>query len=170
MNIVKSNQITFTRPNDTTQYAAGDLVANNTAAASVTNRLFVFNRCRGPIRIRKWLFQKTDNDTTAASFLLMLFSAAPTYTTGGDNSAITTVLQATAGSYLGTMSVTVSSGDTTMAFGQGVPVVGDYITWNPEWDGTETATLYGVCVANGTYTPTAQGVYVFQLEGEIEGA
>lgn len=77
MNIVKSNQITFTRPNDSTQYAAGDLVADTTSNATVTNRLFVFKRCRGPIRIRKWLFQKTDNDTTSASFLLMLFSAAP---------------------------------------------------------------------------------------------
>lgn len=169
MILVKSNVITFTRPNDSTQYAAGDLVANNTAAASVTNRLFVFNRCKGPIRIRKWIIDKTDNDTTAAAFLLLLYSVAPTYTSAGDNSGIATVLVASTG-YVGTMSVTMSSGSTTNAFGQGVPVVGDYITWYPQWDDAGgTATLYGVMVANGTYTPAAQGIYTMQLEGEIEG-
>lgn len=167
--LIRATAPVMTRPNDSTQYAAGDLVANNTSAASVTNRIFTFQRFRGPLRIRKWLLEKTDNDVTSAAFLLHLFSSAPTYTSAGDNGAFATVGVTATGTYIGTMTIAAMYGSSTFAHGQGVPVVGDYVTWEPAWDSANVASLYGAIVANGTYTPTANGTFLNSLEGEIEG-
>lgn len=167
--LIRSTAATLTRPADTTQYAAGDLVANSTTASEVTNRVFTFPRFRGPLRIRKWLLEKTDNDVTSAAFLLHLFSSAPTYTSAGDNGAFATVGQSLTGTYIGTLTIAGMYGSSTFAHGQGVPVVGDYVTWEPAWGTAAELSLYGVMVANGTYTPTSGGTFKNTLEGEIEG-
>ena len=169
--LIRATAPTLTRPSDTTQYAAGDLIANSVTDTAVTNRIFTFQRFRGPLRIRKWLLEKTDNDVTSAAFLLHLFSAAPTYTSAGDNSAFATVGVTLTGTYLGTMSIAASYGSSTFAHAQGVPVVdyGDYVTWEPAWDSADRANLFGVMIANGTYTPASAGTFKNTLEGEIEG-
>jgi hypothetical protein len=166
MPIIRASAPLLTRPGNGTQYAVGDLVANDTAAASVTNRIFTFERFRGPLRIRKWLLQKTDNDVTAAAFLLHLFTTAPTYATNGDNDPVSG--NATTSGYIGTMSIAAMYGFVTHSRGQGVPVVGDYVTWEPDWGTAGTLALYGIMVANGTYTPTSSGTFANTLEGEID--
>jgi hypothetical protein len=75
----------FTRPADTTAYAAGDLVANSTVAGSVVldtvavarnnDEAFTLLRCR---------LQKSGTTITNASFRVHVYSAAPTFT-NGDN-------------------------------------------------------------------------------------
>ena len=168
MPIIRVTAPTFTRPADTTAYAAGDLVANSVTNTAVTNRIFTFSRFRGPLRIRKWMLEKTDNDITAAAFLLHLFTSAPTYTSAGDNSALATVGVTLTDTYLGTLTIAAMYGSSTFAHGQGVPVVGDYVLWEPGWGQGDTAALYGVMVANGAYTPASAGTFSNTIEGEYD--
>lgn len=165
MTIIRATAPTFTRPGDTTAYGAGDLVANSTTNTAVTNRIFTFPRFRGPLRIRKWLLEKTDNDVTNAAFLLLLFSAAPTYTSAGDNSGTATVLVTATDTFLGAMSIAGMAASSTFAHGQGVPTVGDYVHWEPQFT-NEVALLYGVMVANAAYQPASSGTYRNIIEGE----
>lgn len=83
----KSNTATFTRPNDTTAYAANDLVANNTTAASVAALSLSFGDLSGSLRRIRLT---TSNATiTNGSFLIWLFGADPSgAVTNGDNGAL----------------------------------------------------------------------------------
>ncbi len=82
------NSASFTRPADTTAYAAGDLVANNTTAGSVVPLTFNFKEAGGlPIWLRSVTMRKTQASVTNANFRLWFLSASPTVT-NGDNGAI----------------------------------------------------------------------------------
>lgn len=86
---LKSNLATFTRPADTTAYAAGDLVANSTTAASVAalSILWGGGKLNGSLaRIRL----STSNATiTNGNFQLWVFAADPSAApTNGDNGAL----------------------------------------------------------------------------------
>src|ERR1041385_1792793 len=86
---------TFVRPNDTTAYANGDLVANSTTANSVTPMTF-----KAPLRgIRLWrvfLF-RTSTTVTNAKFRLHLFNDSPTVA-NGDNGAFSSTVSSYQGS------------------------------------------------------------------------
>ena len=165
--LIRATAPTLTRPSDTTAYAAGDLVANDTDAVDVTNRIFTFPRFRGPLRIRKWLMEKTDADVANASFQMHLFTAAPTYTSAGDNGLFATVGVTLTGTYLGTLAMTAMYASSTFAHGQGAPIVGDYVTWEPSWSG-DVALLYGVMIAAAAYQGASAGTFKNTLEGEFE--
>jgi hypothetical protein len=170
MQIIRSIAPTFTRPNDTTAYTAGDLIANSTSAGSVTNREFVFDRWVGQeLRIMRWYLEKTDGDIANADFLLALFTVAPTYTSAGDNSATGTVLVTTSFSHIGTMRIAAMVGSSTFGHGMGGPLhdQASYVPWRPDWSSDGRATLYGVMVANAAYTPAANGTFKCVLEGEV---
>lgn len=166
MPIIRSSAATLTRPADTTAYSAGDLVANDVDAADVTNRIFTFPRFRGPLRIRKWFLEKTDGDITNAAFLLHLFTAAPTYTSAGDNGAFATVGVSLTGTYIGSLAITAMYGSSTFAHGQGGPVLGDYVSWEPNWGSADSLSLYGAMVATAAYQGASGGTFVNTLEGE----
>lgn len=78
----------YTRPSDTTAYAANDLVSNNTTAGLVVVQSFTATRvAAGSVSIPKIVL--LSNHTTGLSgigFAARLWSAAPTYT-NGDNGA-----------------------------------------------------------------------------------
>jgi len=76
----------FARPGDTTAYAAFDLIANSTTAASVVPLRFDFKTTSRFLQIDRALFRKSSTGTTNPNFRLNLFSAAPTIATNGDNS------------------------------------------------------------------------------------
>lgn len=148
----------FTRPADTTQYGANDLVANSTTAGSVTPMQFGVARViggRGKI-VRVALF-KDDETTTVASFKIHLFSASPTVT-NGDNGAYAV---STVANYLGAVSIDMSSGATA--------------TTTDLWkDGTTTicfdvndGAIYGLLEAVGAYTPSSGEAFTVTLD--IEG-
>lgn len=134
---------TFVRPNDTTQYAAGDLVANSTTAGSVTIMSFTTPR-KVPCLVRSVSLYHTDQDSTASTFRVWLLSASPAVT-NGDNGALAGI---DASTVLGTVTITADNncGDT---FGMAAAPVGLLVP----------ATVYAVIEATGTYTPAAQETF-----------
>lgn len=89
------NSTSFTRPADTTAYAAGDLIANSTTAGSVSPPVLSFNQVGGPLWLRSATLRKSQASVSNANFRLWFLSASPTVT-NGDNGAI-------AGSFLSTV-------------------------------------------------------------------
>lgn len=144
----------FTRPNDTTQYAVGDLVANSTTAGSVVPLSFAISRITGRGgMIRRCRIRKTGTGTTAAGFRLHLYTASPT-PSNGDNGAWLTDKST---NYVGAMDTTVDKVFTDGAAGNGVPIVGGEIHFVAD-------TYYGLLEARGTYTPAAQEQFLVELE------
>lgn len=126
----------FARPADTTQYAAGDLVANSTTAGSVV--IPSFSPHRGPSLIRAVSLYHTDQDATGSTFRVWFLNASPTVT-NGDNGALAGINAATV---IGTVEITADEncGDTF-----GMTTVAEGIL--------APATFYAVIEATGTYTP-----------------
>jgi hypothetical protein len=141
----------FTRPADTTAYASGDLVANNTVANSVTPMTFAISRATGMGgMIRRVRIRKSGTSITNASFRLHLYSVSPTQTGGvgagtGDNAAWST---SGAANYVGAFDVTVDKAFTDGAGGNGAPLVGSEINFTAD-------TYYGLLEARGAYTPAS---------------
>lgn len=77
---------TLTRPADSTGYTAGDLVANNTTAGSVTVPTVTVARVAGGSGMIRSAILKTNHTTglDAINFTVDIWSAAPTFT-NGDN-------------------------------------------------------------------------------------
>lgn len=139
----------FTRPSNTTAYASGDLVANNTNAGSVTP--LTFSSAHGFGAIVRARIEKSDKTTTNASFDLHLFEASPTVA-NGDNGALSI---ANLAGYLGKVSVTVNAlaGATTGASGNA-----DASAICPSG-----ATVYGLLAATAAYTPASAEVFTVTL-------
>lgn len=107
---------TFTRPADTTTYAAGDLVANSTTAGSVVPCEIVAGVSGQTVMLRRLIFRKSGTTTTNAVFRVHLFTAAPTVA-NGDNEALS--ISTGAASYVGSFSV-----GSVRGFGDGVVGIG----------------------------------------------
>jgi hypothetical protein len=160
--IVVTPQNSFTRPADTTQYAAGDLVANSATAGSVVPLEWSMAGLGRSGIIRRVRIYKSATATTAANFTLHLFTSAPTVA-NGDNAALS--ISAGLTGWLGTVALDMSSGaeagasvglaDVSGALEIGVcfPTVG--------------ASIYGLIEAAGTYTPANAETFTITLE--IEG-
>jgi len=155
----------FTRPNDTTAYAVGDLIANSTTAGSVTPMSFanVARVTAGAASIIKARLSKTGTSTaTAFAAKLHLFSASPTVT-NGDNGAF---LPNQAANYLGAFEFGLAN---AQVFSDGVAINGITQTGYPiTVDLASGTTVYGLLEARGAYTPTAQEVFTVTLEVEQE--
>jgi hypothetical protein len=151
----------FTRPDDTTAYASGDLVANSTTAGDVVAvelRGFAFAQGGSSI-IRRVKLAKSGTGITNASFRVHLMRADPTTVTNGDNAAFS--ISGTS-NYLGSVDVTVGQAMTDGACGF---VAADI----PVRLGTATQTLWAMVEARGAYTPVAQEVFTVSVE-EIKEA
>lgn len=143
----------FTRPNDTTPYSSGDLVANSTTAGSVSAMTFTVARvAAGSVMLRRCRVQKSGASVANAVFRIHLFAAAPATVTNGDNGAFSV---SGAADYLGAFDVTVDRAFTDGALGFGNPVVGFEL-------GVKLAsgtTIKGLVEARAAYTPTANEVF-----------
>lgn len=148
----------FTRPANTTAYASGDLVANDTTAGSVVPMTFTVARvAQGSVTIRKARLSKSTTTTSNAAFRLHLYTAAPTIA-NGDNSAWST----TRSGYLGAIDFSSSN---ALAFSDGtaingVPVVGTEINVKLA-SGT---TIVGLLEARAAYGPGSGEVFTVELE------
>ncbi len=142
---------TITRPNDTTAYAAGDLVANDTTAGNVTPFSWDLSGAASGCRVRQVNVIKSAAGVTNASFRVWLFNASKAVT-NGDNGAIAPTTMA---SFIGSLTGSASLGGTAGAVCQCVADVGEI------WPG-KAGTLYALLEARGAYTPGAQET--FQLE------
>lgn len=151
----KSVSATFTRPNDTTAYASGDLVANSTTAGSVAPLVWVVGAGQGrAFSLEGVTLKKSGTGVTNAAFRLHLYQATQTVT-NGDNGA---VVPSDGDSYLGSVDVTVDR-----VFGDGAAGVGQPA--NPLLLVPADGSVYGLLEARGAYTPAAQEVFVAVLHG-----
>lgn len=154
----------FTRPNDTTAYAVGDLIANSTTAGSVTPMSFanIARVAAGSGSIIKARLSKTGTGITGAAFTLHLYGSSPTVT-NGDNGAW---LSNQAATYLGSFEFNLAN---AKVFSDGVAINGITQTGYPiTVDLSSGTTIYGLLEARGAYAPTAQEVFTITLEVEQE--
>lgn len=158
-------QATFTRPADTTAYAAGDLVANSTTAGSViplsfTNAVRTAGDC---LRIERVRVEKSGASLTNAAFRLHLFELSPTPTVG-DNGVFNNAGALATNNVLnhaGTFPVTMSWSGSDGAMGIGVPTTGAGATVSP----TSGTTIFGLLEVTGAYTPASGEVFYVVIEG-----
>lgn len=152
----------FTRPSDTTAYAAGDLIANSVTAGSVVPLSWAFpSNAPSYIPAIRLAFDKAD--LASATFRLHLLHTIPTFVTGGDNSAISTVVATghafLMGAYEGTLSTISADG----ASGLLVPIDGLVIPMRKSPTAGIITTLYGYLEARAAYTPKSAGVVTSTL-------
>lgn len=159
----------FSRPADTAVYAAGDLVANSTTAASV-EPVELVNAVRfagEAIRIERVRLRKSGPGLTHAAFRVHLFSLPPT-TSVGDNAAFNAsgvLALSDIEGYVGAIDVTLDTAAAVGARGAGTPVAGAGITCEPAGgEGVETS-LWALVEARAAYTPAAGETFVVTLEG-----
>lgn len=185
MTILSVTAPTFTRPNDTTAYTAGDLVANSTSAASVVALQWRIARDSMPKRQIKIVAARIvvtgagaiANKTIGAH----LFEVVPTFQTGGDNSATSSVVAtAAANGFIGSLQATCNILCADGSLGQGGPIsssttsIVSAIPWNPSVapDAGGFFNIYGFLEARAGYTPAAQETYSVSLlfEPVVDGA
>lgn len=147
--LIKKVSDSFTRPSNTTQYAATDLVANSATAGSVVP--LTFNTGRGGLRIKGAHITKTDEtDVTAADFSLHLFGSSPTVA-NGDNGTISYNYQDKFGDI--DFATMVAATDVAWAISTGLD-----LNWY-----TAGGNIYGLIEADGTYTPASAEVFAVTL-------
>lgn len=151
-----------TRPADVTAYAVGDLVANSTTAASVVALSFTSagRIASGNGAIVGASIQKSTNVTTSVALRLHLFTVVPTFVTSGDNTAMTTVVVASAKGYLGYIDVPAFTGFSDVAWGSGAP---DNSRGLIPFVAAATPTIFGVLEARGAFTPASAEVFTVFL-------
>jgi hypothetical protein len=148
----------FTRPNDTTAYASGDLVANSVTAGSVLPMQFPLggNAIPGSTRITRARLRKSATTATNASFRVHLYGASPT-AANGDNGAWSTDQ---ASSYLGAIDVAAMKAFTDGCADVGAAAAGSELLIRLP----AGATLYALLEARAAYTPAANEAFTLTLE------
>ena len=150
--------VTFTRPANTTQYASGDLVANNATAGSVVVPHVAAARFPGGngsvVGIQ---LMKSSVTVTAAVFRAHLFTGAPTLG-NGDNGAFA-LTNGGAKGYLGHVDVTIDQALGDGAQGRAACAI-QFDTVAPNAD------LYVLLEARDVYTPASAEVLTVELELE----
>lgn len=150
----------FTRPADTTAYASGDLVANNTTAGSVTPMQFPIKWPNSFFEVEQCRILKSSNVVLNASFRLHLFASAPTVI-NGDNGVFTPTLLT---DYIGALDVTIDIAGNTQSVGVGTPKTGAGTELSGKLDSGNV--LFGLLEARGAYTPASAEVFTVTLDIE----
>lgn len=156
----------FTRPADTTAYAAGDVIADSTSAATT----ITFPGCAGNAdetgRIVSALLMDGANQATKLNADLFLFHTAPA-SYGNDNGAFTPTdaeMNNLVGaiSLDGTTAANLKEGDATSGAGGNVLIqqTGLSIPFRCVAGSTK---LYGVLVARNVYTPVSGETFRIKL-------
>lgn len=153
---------TFTRPGDTTAYTAGDLVANNTVFGSVVPLTWVTAGSQA-FWIPGFKFYKSGTGLVGASFRLHLYSATPTITTAGDNSAYGSNVAGNA-NWIADFDLTLLTKHNDGCAGFMVPTEGviklDYQA--------DPVTLSGLLEATGAYAPANAEVFTLWMQQEFQ--
>jgi len=159
-----SAPVSFTRPADTTAYAAGDLVANSVTAGSVTPLEF---RCgmvgRGRGRVTNARILKGAASVTNATFLVHLFGSSPTVN-NGDNGAFSAV---SLSDYLGSIAVDMSSNAGLSSASAAKVATGD-IPYDLTKALTANRKIYALLSATGAYTPASGETFEVTLTFSVE--
>jgi hypothetical protein len=149
----------FARPNDTTAYAAGDLVANATAAGAVVPLQIDLGNIaavgHGMTRITRARLTKSGTSPTNASFRIHLYEAAPV-PQNGDNGAWSTDHAA---SWLGNIDVT-----SMLAFTDGCTGTGSAPAGSEMFLRLAGGSVFALIEAKAAYTPVASETFTLTLE------
>lgn len=160
MKIIEVTSNTITRPNDSTDYADTDLVANSTTAGSVTPFTFRLPYGRG-LKLWKANLLKSSTLATNTSFRLHLYKDSPTCSNGDNGAWLTTV-----SGYQGF--ITLSGTATT--FSDDHLSTGTFITSSVFAPMLLVADvdqrIYGLLEAKAAYDPTALETFTATLIGE----
>lgn len=144
---------TMTRPANTTAYAAGDLIANNATAGSVTAVTFTLADANDqPFEIRRMLVDTTDTGLKGKTVTALLWRSDPTASSGvvnGDNGAFSIKHGAT---FCAAMQGTFRSDFSDGAWGEFVPIYGGSILGAP---GSGAQTLWLLYKSEEAFTPSA---------------
>jgi len=141
----------FTRPANTTAYASGQLVANNTVAGSVVPLSWT-SAARvsgGNFYIRRVRMTLSSKSVTLTSFRIHFYTVTPTIA-NGDGAAWSTTLA----NYVCKMDVPVASWEagTDVSIGFGLPTSGDGNECNVV---ASTQTLFALVEARAAYVPAS---------------
>lgn len=150
----------FTRPADTTAYAAGDLVANSTTAGSVAQLSWNFNTSAG-IWLRELRLYKSDPDIINASFRLWLHGDSAVTFTNGDNGVLS-IASSTLAITDVALPAELPSSDWKSLPGAGDVIVSTFdvgIVYLPN-------ATYGFLEARAAYTPGSAEVFTVVLRGD----
>lgn len=151
---------TFTRPADTTQYAANDVVCNSTSAPAVLTFAGMArgNGMGGRILTARHI--KNNTTTTSATFRLWLYRTAPTPI--NDNAQFP-LLWANRANRLGFVDFSHSTaGSGSDSSSSQVTFAGvDYICAQAD------TSLYGILIATATYTPASAEQHFIELGAEF---
>ena len=147
----------FARPNDTTAYAAGDLVANATSAgAVVAMKIDVGNAFpNGKTRITRARLTKSGTSPTNANFRIHLYDTLPT-PANGDNAAWSTDQAA---HWLGNIDVT-----SMLAFTDGCAGTGSATAGSEMFLALAGKSIWALLEAKAAYTPVANETFAVTLE------
>lgn len=143
----------FNRPNDATQYAVGDLVANSVTAGSVSPLAFFMadgERAGGMImraRLRK------NPSLVNAKFRLHIVSGSPTFNAGDNNPVNVTAMTG----YAGSIDITCDQAFADFGFGFGVPNVGTGIL-------VSGGSFRGFLECLQAYTPAANETFMITVD------
>lgn len=155
--ICGSSLATITRPDNTTQYAAGDVVGTNPATNIEFENILptLVNDGHFYITDAKLEIEKSSVPANMSSFTLHLFNAAPTAI--ADNSAWTLSLP-DGGKYLGSIDFNVPEdlGTTLIRWVESINIKRKLVE--------DVTSIYGQLVTNGNFTPAAEDVFNIQLE------
>lgn len=151
----------FTRPSNTTDYTANDLVANSATANSVSPISIGVGK-RG-FKIWEIKLVKTDQtDVSNADFDVNLWTTSPT-TTAGDNEAWTIAASPIAG-YMGEWDLPTMVAGTDDAYT--VLRVGDTGMTQPIAGYADNGYIYALLQADGAYSPASGEVFTLFLTVE----
>lgn len=159
---ISSPSANFTRPADTTAYAAGDLVANSTTAGSVVPLSWTLqsSNINAPFTIKRARIVTSATAVTNLNLRLHLYGASPAVA-NGDNGAYSSTQAAT---YLGYLSC---DGTTTPGakFSDGAVAIGAQ-TAGAEINARFASgkTIYGLLEAVAAYTPASGETFTVVLD------
>lgn len=153
---------TFNRPANTTAYASGQLVANDTVVGNLAPMQIAAARVNDKTGlIRRGRLTKSGTSTANAIFRAHLYKTSPT-AANGDGGAFQTNNALT---YIGSMDFDMSSTN-ARAFSDGVkciatPNVGSEIIFDPA---TGTQNIFALLEARGAYAPVSGETFTLALE------
>ena len=150
-----SSSAIITRPDNTTTYAAGDIVGTNPATNITFANILPYSGGHFYITDLKLEIVKSSVPANMSTFTLHLYNAAPTAI--ADN-AQWTLLAADGAKYLGSIDITLPEdlGETLIMFETKI---------NKKCKlAASSTTIYGQLVTNGNYQPASQDVHKVTLE------
>lgn len=147
----------FTRPNNTTAYASGQLIANSTTAGSVTPMLFsAWTSGQAQTILSRLRIYKSGTTATLSQFRVHLYEASPVCANGDGGTWSTDK----AFSYLGNIDAPVMFPFTDGCATFGSASAGSELRLHL----TSGGTIYGLMEARAAYVPVANEVFTVKLE------